>query len=159
MWLEGKNINTTHPSAKLAPKRHGPFKITKKLGPVTYELELPPQWKLHPVFHVTLLTKYHENETHGANYTRPPPELVNGEKEYEVEQIEQSKVDKRLLYYLVKWIGWPESDNTWQRPKDLGNALESVRQFHERFPLAPSRDTRKGIKEPWDAAVVLQQSE
>lgn len=156
VWLEGKNIATTHPSAKLTPKRHGPFKITKKLGPVTYKLELPPQWKIHPVFHITLLTRYHENETHGPNYTRPPLELVDGEKEFEVERIDQSKVDKGLLYYLVKWEGWPESDNTWQRPKDLGNAMESIRDFHKRFPAAPFRDTRKGIKEPWDAATILQ---
>lgn len=102
VWLEGKYIYTTHPSAKLAPKRHRPFKIIKKQGPVMSELELSLQWKIHPVFHVTLLTKYPENKTHGANYTRLLPELVDGEKEYEVERIKQSKVDKRLLYYLVK---------------------------------------------------------
>lgn len=54
------------------------------------------------MFHMTLFIKYYENETHSANYMRPPPELVDREKKYEVEQIEQLKVDKRLFYYLVK---------------------------------------------------------
>lgn len=41
VWLEGKNITTTHPSAKLAPKRHGPFKIIEKINPVTFRLRIP----------------------------------------------------------------------------------------------------------------------
>ena len=51
VWLEGRNLRIDRPSAKLAPKRHGPFKIQKVLSPVTYQLELPSQWKIHDVFH------------------------------------------------------------------------------------------------------------
>ena len=40
---------------KFMPKWIGPFKITQLAGPVTAKLELPPQWKIHPVFHVSLL--------------------------------------------------------------------------------------------------------
>uniref|UniRef100_A0A0W0G3X4 Integrase catalytic domain-containing protein n=1 Tax=Moniliophthora roreri TaxID=221103 RepID=A0A0W0G3X4_MONRR len=36
VWLEAKNLATGYPSKKLAPKREGPFKIFKVLGPVTY---------------------------------------------------------------------------------------------------------------------------
>src|SRR6267378_2677209 len=43
VWLEGTNIHTYHPMAKLAPKQHGPFQITKVLGPVTYQLRLLDQ--------------------------------------------------------------------------------------------------------------------
>ena len=43
VWLEGRNLRIDRPSAKLAPKRHGPFKIKKVLSPITYQLELPPQ--------------------------------------------------------------------------------------------------------------------
>ena len=60
VWLEGRNIHTSHPTAKLAPKRYGPFPITEVLGPVTYKLRLPEQWNIHPVFHVDLLTPYKE---------------------------------------------------------------------------------------------------
>ena len=87
VWLEGTNIRTHHPTAKLAPKHHGPFQIVKVLGPVTYQLRLPEQWQIHPVFHIDLLTPYKEMATHRVNYTRPPPDLINGEEEYEVERI------------------------------------------------------------------------
>jgi hypothetical protein len=49
---------------------------------VNYRLELPTQWSIHPVFHIDLLTPYKETIMHGPNYTRPTPELVDGEEEY-----------------------------------------------------------------------------
>ena len=70
---------------KIAPKREGPFEIMKVIGPVTYQLKLPETWKIHNVFHAALLQQYKETEIYGANYPRPPPELVEGEEVYEVE--------------------------------------------------------------------------
>ena len=90
VWLDGRNIKTYHPTAKLAPKRHGPFKITRVLSTITYQLELPIKWKLHPVFHVDLLMPYCETDFHGVNYDKPPPDLINGEEEYEVERVVSS---------------------------------------------------------------------
>ena len=46
---------------------------------------------IHPVFHVDLLTPYRETPMHGCNYLRPPPDLVKGEEEYEVECILDSR--------------------------------------------------------------------
>ena len=87
MWLEGKNLSLPYGSAKLAPRRHGPFEIVKVVLPVAYELKLPPQWKIHPVFHASLLMPYVETLAHGPNYMRPPPDLVEGEAEWEVKAI------------------------------------------------------------------------
>jgi hypothetical protein len=41
VWLEGRNLKTHHPTAKLAPRRYGPFLVSKKLSPMTYRLTLP----------------------------------------------------------------------------------------------------------------------
>ena len=90
IWLDGCNIKMYHLTAKLAPKRHGPFKITRVLSAITYQLELPVKWKLHPVFHVDLLTPYCETMFHGVNYDKPPPDLINREEEYEVECVVNS---------------------------------------------------------------------
>lgn len=76
VWLEGKNITTTHPSAKLAPKQWGPFPITAVINPVTFKLELLHQWKIHPVFHASLLHPYKETMEHRPNFINPPPDLV-----------------------------------------------------------------------------------
>ncbi len=61
VWLLIKNITTTRPCAKLDYKRLRPFKIAKFVGLVACQLELPPQFKIHYVFHVSLLEPYHEN--------------------------------------------------------------------------------------------------
>ena len=92
VWLEGRNLKIDQPSNKLAAKRYGPFPVAQVLSPVTYQLTLPEQWKIHPVFHVDLLTPYKETAFHGPNYMRPPPDLINNEEEYEVEQILNSRI-------------------------------------------------------------------
>src|SRR6267378_193978 len=137
VWLEGTNIRTYHPTAKLAPKRHGPFQITKVLGPVTYQLQLPDQWQIHPVFHVDLLTPYKETVTHGSNYTRPPPDLINGEEEYEVERIINSRRfgRGRQVQYLVKWRGYPDSNNQWLKWQDI-NAPDLITEYQKENPDA-----------------------
>jgi hypothetical protein len=61
VWLLRKNIATTRPCAKLDYKRLKPFKIAKLVGLMACQLELPPQFKIHNVFHVSLLEPYHEN--------------------------------------------------------------------------------------------------
>ena len=70
----------------MAPKREGPFEIEEVIGPVTYKLKLQKDWKIHNVFHTVLLKLYFETETHGKNYTQPPPKLLE-EQVYEVETI------------------------------------------------------------------------
>ena len=39
------------------------------------------------MFHAALLTPYHETDEHGPNYIKPPPDLIDGEEEHEVEAI------------------------------------------------------------------------
>ena len=137
VWLEGRNLKTDQPSVKLAAKRYGPFPVAQVLSPVTYQLTLPTQWKIHPVFHVDLLTPYKETAFHGTNYTRPPPDLIEGEEEYEVEQILDSRVRgcQRQIQYLVKWVGYPDSDNQWLDAEQL-TADEAIREFKQKNPKA-----------------------
>ena len=87
VWLEAKHLALPYQTPKLAPKCHGPFKIIKKISPVTYQLELPTAWTIYDVFHASLLTPYRKTLEHGTNYTRPPPDLIEDAKEYEVETI------------------------------------------------------------------------
>ena len=87
VWLEARNLKRLIINPKFAPKWEGPFTITKVLSSIVYQLRLPKTWKIHPVFHASLLSPYRENEVHGWNFPAPPPDLVNEQEEYEIEKI------------------------------------------------------------------------
>jgi hypothetical protein len=73
------NLSTKRTSTKLDYLKLGPFKIEEKLEYDNYKLKLPSRMKIHPVFHVSLLTKTNNSET-------TDNESITDE-EYEVERI------------------------------------------------------------------------
>ena len=156
VWLEGTHLRLPHQSTKLAPKRYGPFPITKQINPVTYQLTLPTTWQIHPVFHVSLLSPYTETNAHGLNYSRPPPDLIEGEEFYEVEQIRDHWCHgwSRTLQYLIKWKGSPESDNTWE-PADLVLAPDLLRQYHKHRPLSGIKANQITLQYPQHLSWIL----
>ena len=107
------------------------------MSPINYQLELPTQWSIHPVFHIDLLTPYRETIMHSTNYQHLPPNLVDNAKEYEVEKILDSWQfgRRQRLQYLVKWKGYPDSDNMWVDKDDVF-ADDKVQEFKESNPDA-----------------------
>jgi hypothetical protein len=87
VWLEGRNLRLCYPSRKLAPRWEGPFEIAQVISPVAFRLQLPPTWKIHNVFHASLLSTYRETTEHGPNYSNPPGDLIGGEEEFELDRI------------------------------------------------------------------------
>ncbi|TFY62606.1 hypothetical protein EVG20_g6644 [Dentipellis fragilis] len=139
VWFDGKNLHLQYPKAKLTPKRYGPFEITDIVGPVNCHLKLPKTWKIHPVFHVSLLMPYHETPEYGPNYARPSPDIIQGEQEFEVEDIIKSRHfgKNKRLQYLIKWRGYPHSDNSWEPAGHLTHAQKLITAFYKRHPSAP----------------------
>jgi len=117
--LDGCNLPIKAPSRSLNPRRFGPYVIIKGLSPVTYHVKLPPLLHMHNVFHVDLLTLYYETDSYGTNYSQPPPELIHGQEEYEVKEIIKDCYFRQKRQYLVKWPGYPVSENSWVNAKDL----------------------------------------
>jgi len=73
VWLESKHLALPHQSKKLAPKRVGPFHITKVISPVAFRLDLPSSWRIHDVFHASLLMPYRETAAYGPNFIKTTP--------------------------------------------------------------------------------------
>ena len=71
--------------------------------------------KIHDVFHVDLLTPYHETNTYGPPSPQPPAILVDGEEEYEVEGVINNRYNHRQCkrQYLIKCKGYPILENSW----------------------------------------------
>ena len=129
VWLDSKNLHLPYPSRKLSPKREGPFAITEVMGRGVYRLALPKQWRIHPVFHTGLLSPYRMTDTHGPNHTMPPPDLIDGEEEYEVEQIINHRGSSSRRQYYVSWRGYPSSGKTPLPPKRLRISQSARKAF------------------------------
>jgi hypothetical protein len=94
--------------------------------------------KIHPVFHNSLLKPYHETKEHGPNYKRPALEIVNEEEgHYEIEDILMARPtrNRKSMQYLIKWKGYPASENSWLPEKELTNAKELLDQFKQKHNL------------------------
>ena len=78
---------------KIAPKQEGPFGIEEVLGPVTYQLKILTTWKIHKVFHATLLRPYIENKIYENNYPRQLPEEKKYTKWKQSSNINEEKED------------------------------------------------------------------
>ena len=117
VWLSSKYIKTKK-NWKLEGKFFGLFQVLYPIGKQAYKLELPKEWKIHNVFHVSLL----ERDTRKKERVKKVPELNAGDdsKEYKVEAIQDSAVYTMEsesghlpgLYYLVAWKGYPKEENT-----------------------------------------------
>jgi hypothetical protein len=144
VWLLRKNIATTRPCAKLDYKRLGPFKIAKLVGLVACQLELPPEFKIHNVFHVSLLEPYHENPIPERHQEPPALVEIEGQEEFEVQEVLDSKKIRGKLLYFVFWRGYPPSETTWEPARNLVHAQDLVNRFHQWYPnkSAPSRRYR-----------------
>jgi len=94
------------------------------------------------MFHASLLTPYIETNEHSANYTWPPPDMIEGEEQYEVEAIRAHRWRNNKLQYLIKWKGYPESNNTWEPVGNIQAPL-LTQKYHEAHPLEDKRTTRR----------------
>ena len=129
VWLEATNLRLQYPSRKLAPRRQGPFEISQVLSPIVYHLRLPSTWKIHNVFHASLLSPYKQTEAHGPNFSIPPPDLIRSEEEYEVEAIISHKGSPGCRRYLTTWKGYPSLENTWKLESNLRHALRILMNY------------------------------
>jgi len=93
VYLDASDIKMTCPSLKLSHRRLGPFEIERQVGPLAYRLKLPHRMRqLHPVFNIVKLSAAPEDPILGRKSQVPlSPIVVNGEEEWEVEEILDSR--------------------------------------------------------------------
>jgi len=115
---------------KLTEKFIGPYVVRKIVSENAVELELPVSLRVHSVVNVRRLVKYQE-QVEGQKKIPPPPVEVEGEKEYEVEEILDRQERRGKTRYLVKWKGYTVEENTWEELENLKNAREKIEEFEK----------------------------
>ncbi len=141
---------TTRPSKKLSKKNLGPYEVIAIPGSHSFTLHLPQHFhSVHPVFHISQLEPAELDPFPQRAQPPPPPVEIDGDIEYEVSEILDSKLDRRFwgnssLRYLVHWSGYEgtEEETSWVSAQDLEHAQEVVRVFHHHYLAKP------GLTEP-----------
>jgi len=140
VYVEAKYFRSTQPSKKLSEKNLGPYTIIMQVGSLSFMLHLlDSMCAVHPVFHVSQLEPAIPNTILDWIQPPPPPIEVDGEPEFEISEILDSKVDCRRrsckLLYLVRWSGYEGTDKetSWLLATELGNAMELLEDYHVRY--------------------------
>jgi predicted DNA-binding protein (MmcQ/YjbR family) len=145
VYLLTKNLKTQKLSKKLNHVRVRPFFIKTVKGPVNYELDLPQDTKLHPVFHVSLLEPADPNTPIQETFHFKTQE----EDEFKVKEI----LEQDSQSYLIKWKGYPESENTWELVMNLTNCQLLLARWHQEGQGKMSETDQRTLKtlplDPW----------
>ena len=120
VWLETTNLYMNGPK-KLQMKQTGLFKVEEVISHMAFHLHIPSRWKIHPVFHASLLLTFKETVEHGLNFLQPPPDLVDGKEEYEMEAILRHCGKPSHCTFLIRWKGYSAAKDTWELEWNLGN--------------------------------------
>jgi hypothetical protein len=143
--------------------------VIERIGKVAYKVELPPNLKMHNVFHVQLLKKYRDN---GKVQPPPPPIEIDDSLEYEVERVLGHRKVKRgkqiRKEFLVKWLGYEHEHNTWELEKHLTHCEDLLADYWANVATSPQgvrekqaelRKKRKAAELEWNRSVEQTASE
>ena len=114
---------------KLQMKRTGPFEVEEIISCTAFRLWIPSQWKIHPVFHASLLMTYKETLEHGPNFLRPPLDLIDSEEKYEVEAVLGHRGRPSRCTFLIRRKGYSAAEDTWEPEQNLGNAQPLITEY------------------------------
>jgi len=144
VYVKAKYFRSTRPSKKLSEKNLGPYAIIVQVGSLSFTLRLPDSMcAVHPVFHISQLEPAIPNTIPDRIQPPPPPVEVDGEPEFEISEILDSKVDHRRrsckLLYLMCWSSYKGTDEetSWLLATELGNAMELLEDYHVWYPDIP----------------------
>ncbi|MCO5567754.1 hypothetical protein L7F22_021448 [Adiantum nelumboides] len=102
---------------KLSLRYCGPYEIVKVISDQAYKLRLPPNLKVHDVFHVSLLKPYVQNPEQILDVEQivvPTQGVLELQPDYILETRERKLRNRSIIEHLVKWKDFPEEDATWE---------------------------------------------
>jgi hypothetical protein len=127
-------------SGKLKPRYYGPYRVTEVINEVAVRLDLPSRARIHDVFHINLLKKFH-----GVTPDAPPPLLAlhHGVVTPEPERIIKSRLARGVVQVLVQWKGESAASATWE-DRELFIAKHPGLQLEDELPLDGGGDVMWG---------------
>ena len=108
---------------KLKPGFYGPYRVTRRIGEVTYELELPTGSRIHNIFHVSCLKKALGQQVTTTEELPPTDDeghlVLSLEAIIDTRERQLRRRSRTVREYLVRWRNLPDEDATWESEKIL----------------------------------------
>ena len=163
IWSNVKDFTLSQGlTPKFMAKFAGPFSVVKQVFDDAYKLALPPEIKVHPVFHVSLFKEYFKDSVRPEHkqVLQPVPELVGNHEEYEVETIlNKRKLRSQDTEYLVKWRGYRVKKATWYQVQTWGMRRRRCKTLREGPSQENGKRVDKGINSTWRGRVLRTKHE
>jgi len=113
VFVKAQFFQTTQPSKKLSEKYLRPYEIIAQPGTLLFTLCLPESMcSVYPVFHVSMLEPVMSNTFSERTQLASAPVIIDGEPEYKISRIVDSKIDCQWackLLYKVIWLGYEDT--------------------------------------------------
>ncbi|KAL2095486.1 hypothetical protein ACEWY4_010205 [Coilia grayii] len=136
VWVSTKGLPVPAESRKLSPRYVGPFRVSRRVNPVSYLLNIPRSMRVSPVFHVSLLRKAVVSPLSPAPQNPPPARIIDGAPSYTVRRLLDVRQRGRTLEFLVDWQGYGPDERSWVARKDiLDKSL--ITEFFDTHPGLP----------------------
>lgn len=136
VWVSTKGLPIQTESRKLSPRYVGPFRVSRRVNPVAYLLNIPRSMRCSPVFHVSLLRKAIFSPLSPVSQTPPAPRMIDGAPSYTVRRLLDVRRRGRSLEFLVDWQGYGPDERSWVAKKDiLDKSL--ISEFYDTRPDLP----------------------
>ncbi|KAI3753279.1 hypothetical protein L2E82_25328 [Cichorium intybus] len=133
---------------KLSPRFFGPYRVKRTVGPVAYELELPPEARIHPVFHISMLKPAH------GSFSSIPGIPLPITKDWEIDLQPNSVITHRWVYeagqpvleLLISWCNRPVEEATWETYDLMTEQFPTFRLEDKTFYREGSNDKNPPLK-------------
>ena len=156
------------PGNKLMARWQGPFVVTRKVGSVNYELNMPSRRKKKAIFHVNLLKRWHEPESllvvedeadagrdHNLDLAEWRTENSTSELKTGINLSRDQEKELRILIQEFPTVMADTPGKTYlTKHRILRKTNETLRQRPYRIPSAYEEAVKKEIKEMLDTQII-----
>jgi len=135
--LESFNLSTDAPSKKLASKHLGPYNVVGHIGQNAYRIDTPRNWRVHNVFHTSLLSR---TKTDSIANRIPPPEPIVTVLEQElwvIDKFVNSHWFRGKFQLKVHWEDQEEDQDDWQ---DYNTILREAAEWRNELVVRNTQD-------------------